>query len=172
MVALSGSTPGSGVLSSADDVVEIMVVRGVRSVAGVCEMCMCLARCEACGGERIWFGLGFTNPVGACGVWDVCLCLGCGGVGCVGGSGWWLGILVLCLCVLCIWHIPVFVYCARRIPAHLCLLIISLLIIRLLITRLLISRLLITRLLITRLLITRLLITRLLITRRLFSIFV
>ena len=26
-------------------------------------------------------GLGFTNHVGTGGVWDVCLCLGCGGVG-------------------------------------------------------------------------------------------
>ena len=31
-------------------------------------------------------GLGFTNPVGTGGVLDVCLCLGCGGVG-----GEWLG---------------------------------------------------------------------------------
>ena len=35
-------------------------------------------------------GLGFTNNVGTGGVLDVCLCLGCGGVGgvgreCVGG---------------------------------------------------------------------------------------
>ena len=33
-------------------------------------------------------GLGFTNPVGTEGVLDVCLCLGCGGVG-VGGE--WVG---------------------------------------------------------------------------------
>ena len=30
----------------------------------------------------------FTNPVGIWGVWDMCLCLGCGGVRGVGG---WLG---------------------------------------------------------------------------------
>ena len=36
-----GSTRGSGVLSSAGDVLEISVVRGV---GGVCDMCMCLAR--------------------------------------------------------------------------------------------------------------------------------
>ena len=34
-------------------------------------------------------GLGFTNPVGIGGVLDVCLCLGCGGVG-----GKWVGGLV------------------------------------------------------------------------------
>ena len=33
-------------------------------------------------------GLGFTNPVGTGGVWD--LCLGCGGEGGVGGVGEWL----------------------------------------------------------------------------------
>ena len=30
--------------------------------------------------------LGFTNPVGTRGVWDVCMCLGCGGVGGVWGA--------------------------------------------------------------------------------------
>ena len=34
-------------------------------------------------------GLGFINPVGTGGVLDVCLCFGCGGVGCVGGE--WVG---------------------------------------------------------------------------------
>ena len=34
-------------------------------------------------------GLGFTNPVGTWGVLDVCLCLGCGGVGGVGRE--WVG---------------------------------------------------------------------------------
>ena len=41
-----GGTRGSCVLSSAGDVLEINVVRGV---GGVCEMCMCLAR-----GGRCW----------------------------------------------------------------------------------------------------------------------
>ena len=36
-----------------------------------------------CGGKKI----GFTNPVGEGGVWDVCL--GCGGV----GGGEWVGLL-------------------------------------------------------------------------------
>ena len=37
--------------------------------------------------ERI--GLGFTNPVGTGGVLVVCLCLGGGGVGSIGGE--WVG---------------------------------------------------------------------------------
>ena len=44
MVAVSaymGRTRGSGVLASAGDVLELSVV---RSVGGVCNMCMCLAR--------------------------------------------------------------------------------------------------------------------------------
>ena len=37
------------------------VVRGMRGVGGVCEMCMCLARGGVCGeGEGEWMrGLGF-----------------------------------------------------------------------------------------------------------------
>ena len=27
------------------------------------------------------FGFGFTNPLGTWGVFDVCMCLGCGGLG-------------------------------------------------------------------------------------------
>ena len=44
MVAVSAymvGTRGLGVLSSAGDVLEMRVVRGV---GGVCDMCMCLAR--------------------------------------------------------------------------------------------------------------------------------
>ena len=44
MVAVSvymGGTRGSGVLSSAGDMLEMSVPRGV---GGVCGMCMCLAR--------------------------------------------------------------------------------------------------------------------------------
>ena len=51
-----GGTRGSGVLSSACDVLEMIVVRGV---GGVCDLCMCLAR-EGVGdvvGERIGFGV-------------------------------------------------------------------------------------------------------------------
>ena len=57
-------------------------------------------QCRRCGGEWIReLGLGFTNPVGNWGVLDVCLCLGCGGVGSVGGEwvGAWKGGVVLCL---------------------------------------------------------------------------
>ena len=45
--AYMGGTRGSGVLSSACDVLGMSVVRGVGEV---CEMCMCLARCRV-GGE-------------------------------------------------------------------------------------------------------------------------
>ena len=50
MVAVSAcvsGTPGSGVLSSTGDVLDMSVVRGV---GGVCNMCMCLAR-GGVGGE-------------------------------------------------------------------------------------------------------------------------
>ena len=88
MVAVSecmSGTRGSGVLSSAGDMLEMSVVRGV---GGVCDMCMCLA--QGCmggeGGECMReLGLGFTNPVGTGAVLDVCF--GCGGVGRVIGPG-------------------------------------------------------------------------------------
>ena len=89
VVAVSGymgSTHGSGVLSSACDVLEISVVRGV---GGVCDMCMCLARggVGGVGGEWVTgLGLGYTNSGGT---WDMCLCFGCGGV--VGVGGEWVG---------------------------------------------------------------------------------
>ena len=38
-----GGTRVSGAVSSADDLIEISVVRGMRDVCGVCEMCMRLA---------------------------------------------------------------------------------------------------------------------------------
>ena len=42
-------------------------------------------------GERMRvLGLGFTNPVATVGVMDVCRCLGCGGLGRVGGE-WVVG---------------------------------------------------------------------------------
>ena len=90
-----GGTRGSGIVSSAADVLWMSVVRGMRGVGGVCEMCMCLAR-GGVGGERgEWMrglGLGFTNPVGTGGVLDVCLCFGCGGVvWCMWGVGRGLG---------------------------------------------------------------------------------
>ena len=56
-------------------------------------MCMCLARA----GSEVFgvrgLGLGFTNPGGTGGKWDMCLCFGCGGV----GGGEWVGGLFQCL---------------------------------------------------------------------------
>ena len=49
--AYMGGTRGSGVLSSAGDVLEMSVVSGV---GGVCDMCICLAR-------------GMVGGVGVCG---------------------------------------------------------------------------------------------------------
>ena len=37
-----GCTRGSGMVSTADNVLEMTLVRGVRGVRGVHEMCMCL----------------------------------------------------------------------------------------------------------------------------------
>ena len=59
------------------------------------------------------FGLAFTNSAGTRGVLNVCLCLGCGGVGglgrkCVGACNWiWKSGVVLCLCDLRVWIICV-----------------------------------------------------------------
>ena len=39
-----GGTHGSGNVYRAADVLGMSVVRGMREVGGVCEMCMCLAR--------------------------------------------------------------------------------------------------------------------------------
>ena len=72
-------TLGSGIVSNAADVLWMSVVRGMRGIGGVCEMCMCLARSgvDVEGGEwRRGLGLGFTNPMGTEGVLDVCLCFG------------------------------------------------------------------------------------------------
>ena len=75
------------------------------------------------GGE--WMrGLGFINPVVTGDVLDVCTRLGCGGVGWewVGGLDQGLeGCCYVCVSLdsLCRWKAQVFVYCARRIPAHL-----------------------------------------------------
>ena len=63
VVAVSAYMGGSGVLSSAGDVLEMSVLIGV---GGVCDMCMCLAR-GGVGGEWVTgLGLGFTNSVGTC----------------------------------------------------------------------------------------------------------
>ena len=39
-----GGTRDSGIESSAYDMLWMSVVRGMRGVGGVCEICMCLAR--------------------------------------------------------------------------------------------------------------------------------
>ena len=39
-----GGTRGSGIVSSTADVIWMNVVRGMRRVGGVCQLCMCLAR--------------------------------------------------------------------------------------------------------------------------------
>ena len=62
--AYMSGTRGSGVLSSAGDVLEMSVVRGV---GGVCDMCKCFARggVGGVGGEWVTgLGLGFTNSGG------------------------------------------------------------------------------------------------------------
>ena len=78
-------------------------------------------------------GLGFTNPVRKGGVFDMCLCFGCGGVGVGGVGGEWVGgldkgrerwggvmsVRGVSLDYLCRWQVQVSVYCAWQIPAHL-----------------------------------------------------
>ena len=47
-------THGSGILSSATDVLGMSVVREIKGDGGVCEMCMCLNLTWNCvGGERV-----------------------------------------------------------------------------------------------------------------------
>ena len=77
MVAVSaececmGCTCSLGIVSSADDVLAMSVVRGVRGVGGVCEMCICMA----------WVRVGKGGVV---------LCLLCV-----------VGLDYLCICILC-----------------------------------------------------------------------
>ena len=47
-----GGTRGSAIVSSAADGLWMSVLRGMRGVGGVCEMCMCLVR-GGLGGERV-----------------------------------------------------------------------------------------------------------------------
>ena len=113
------------IVSSAADVLWMSVVRRVRGVGGVCEMCMCLAGCGVCreGGEWVWrLGLGFTNPMGTGEMLDVWLCFDCGGVVGVGGEwvgAWtmvWRGGMVLCLYELWVW-----ILCVDGGPRYLCI---------------------------------------------------
>ena len=69
--AYIGVTRGSGVLSSAGDVLEMSVVRGVD---GVCDMCLARGGVRCVGGEWVTgLCLGFTNSGGTWGKWDMCL---------------------------------------------------------------------------------------------------
>ena len=47
-----GGTCSSGFVSSAADVLWMSVMRGMRGVGEVCEICMCLAR-DGVGGEGV-----------------------------------------------------------------------------------------------------------------------
>ena len=72
-----GGICSSGFVSTAADVLEMSGVRGVRGVG------VWFVRGRRCGRVE-WeplLGLDFTNPVGTRGVWCICLCLGCSGVG-------------------------------------------------------------------------------------------
>ena len=51
-------TRGSGIGSSAADVIWMIVLRGMRGVGEVYEMCMCLAR-GGVGGEGVYERIGF-----------------------------------------------------------------------------------------------------------------
>ena len=120
-------TRGSGIVSSAAEVLWMSGVNRMRGVGGMCAMCMCLARVER--GE--WMrrlGLGFTNPAETWKVLDVCVfwlwwcgwcmwgwgrVLGPGSCG-VGGCYFYVSLVSLCR-----WQDQVSVYCAWWIPAHL-----------------------------------------------------
>ena len=92
-----GGTRGSGIVSSAADMLWMSVVHGMTGVGGVCEMCMARGGVGVGGGE--WMrGLGFTNHVGTGGVLDVCLC--CGGVG--GEWVWGLDQNLVGWCYVCV----------------------------------------------------------------------
>ena len=49
-----GGTRGLGIVSNVADVLGMSVVRGMRGVGGVCEMCMCLDRGGAGGEGSEW----------------------------------------------------------------------------------------------------------------------
>ena len=94
---------GSGIVSSAADVLWMSGVRGMRGVGGVCEMSMCLARGGVGGEGGAWMrelGLGFTNPVetgGSVSVSLLCWCRWGEGRGLDKGLEWWGGVM----CVSC-----------------------------------------------------------------------
>ena len=65
-----GGICGSGFVSTADDVLEMSVVRWVRGVVA-CMKCVWSGGCLRCVVSGL--GLCFLNPVGIGGVWDVCV---------------------------------------------------------------------------------------------------
>ena len=76
--AYMGGSRGSGVLSSAGDVLEMSVVRGVGGVGGMCLARDCVdgegGEWEVFGGDWMTgFGFGFINSGGTWGKWDMCV---------------------------------------------------------------------------------------------------
>ena len=60
-----GGTRSSGIMSSAANVLEMSVVRGMRGVGGMCEISLAwVGDGEEWGEWMRGFHLGFTNPVG------------------------------------------------------------------------------------------------------------
>ena len=49
-----GGTRGSGIVSRAADVLWMSVVRGMRGVGGMCELCMCLDLGGVRGKRECW----------------------------------------------------------------------------------------------------------------------
>ena len=77
-----GRSHGSDIVSTAVDVLGMSVVLGM---GGVCMFGS--GWCGSCGAESIrGLDLGVSNPEERLGVLDVCLCLGYGGVGGIGGK--------------------------------------------------------------------------------------
>ena len=72
-----GGTRGSLIVSYVVDVLLMSMVRGMRGVGGVCEMCMYLTRGGVGREEGEWMtglGLGFTSLVGIGECW-ACVCI-------------------------------------------------------------------------------------------------
>ena len=118
-----GGTRGSGVVSSAADVLGMCVVRGMSGVDWVCEMCMCLTL-DCVGGEvewldeRIGFGLyqscGTKGSVGRVSVSGLQWCGWWRWVGgldqCLKGWGGVMSVRVVSPDSLCRWQVQVSVY--------------------------------------------------------------
>ena len=69
-----GGTPGSGIVSRATNVLWMSVVRGMRGVGEVCEICMYLTRGGVGGNGVSGLSLGFNNPVRTRECWT-CVCV-------------------------------------------------------------------------------------------------